>query len=309
MSHPWKSNGEKRTVTWTYTPPDEATAYLKDMQQAVIYALQAAYSLTIRNPERNIPSPIDLRREIKEWFNSNYSYAKHHINPVCRAAAMLRSYRKNHHGQLRIPDAQRLAMRIDAELFKIVDNKIRLTLQPGYYTWLPINTANKHYQEYARGRPSELLITDRKVCLTFIIGNENKPLGKRFVGSDLNFSTIDTTTVTTHSPPALEEVNTDTIRNITRIQNDFSRRRRQIQLHVRNPQKREKKLRETRGRQRNRITDALQKLSTETVRENPDASHVFENLKNIRKGAKNKGKKFRTSLNRWPYRMYQSMVD
>jgi putative transposase len=47
------------------------------------------------------------------------------------------------------------------------------------------------------------------------------------------------------------------------------------------------------------------------VKENPDASFVFENLKGIRGGSEGKkvSKRFRTYLNRWPYRMYQSMVD
>jgi hypothetical protein len=73
-------------------------------------------------------------------------------------------------------------------------------------------------------------------------------------------------------------VKTEHVGKIARIQNDFSRRRRRVQLHVKNPKKRAKKLKETRGRQRNRIRDALQKLSTEQVRENPGASFIFERL-------------------------------
>jgi len=46
-----------------------------------------------------------MRREVREWFYSHYDYARHHINPVCRTAvAMLKSYRKNNHGKLRIPE-------------------------------------------------------------------------------------------------------------------------------------------------------------------------------------------------------------
>jgi len=106
----------------------------------------------------------------------------------------------------------------------------------------------------------------------------------------------------------LDSVETEPIGRIARIQNDFSRRRRRIQLHIKNPQKRAKKLRETRGRQRNRIRDALQKLSTEQVRENPGASFVFERLTGIRENDNAKSRKL-TYLNRWPYRMYQSMVE
>jgi len=314
VSHPWKSTGEKRTIVWYYEPPDEVVEYLKDTQEAIRYALQVAYRMTLRDEKHRLPSPIALRREVGGWFYSRYDYARHHINPVCRTAvAMLRSYRKNHHGELRVPEVKRLAMRIDGELFKIVEGKVRITMQPNNYVWLPVNTSNKHCQEYSKGRASELLITDTKVCLTFIIkGNAVKPLGNRLVAQDLNFKSVDSTKASlSSSQPSLTSVDTRSLKEIVRIQNDFSRRRRALQRHVKNPKKRIAKLRETRGRQRNRIGDALHKLSTKTVRENPDASFVFEDLRGIRKtsdGAK-KSKKLRTYLNRWPYRMYQSMVD
>jgi putative transposase len=75
--------------------------------------------------------------------------------------------------------------------------------------------------------------------------------------------------------------------------------------------RRAKKLGETRGRQRNRVKDALYKLSTMVVQENPDTSFVFENLKGIRRNGENHAtsKKLRAYLNRWPYRMFQSMVE
>ncbi|MDV3276997.1 MAG: transposase [Nitrososphaerales archaeon] len=310
MGHPWKSRGEKRTIVWNQEQPEEVTRYLVDMREAIRYALQVAYRDMARDSGR-IPSPITLRREAKEWFNSRYSYARHHINPVCRAAiALLRSYRKNRYGEFRIPEVKKLAMRIDSELFKIVDGSIRITVQPNKYVWLPIKTSNKHYEEYSTGKASELLITDRKVCLTFIVSNgEKKPLGERLAASDLNFKTIDSTRVSLSNQPALVGVETQPIKEIVRIQNDFSRRRRMMQKHIKNPQKRAKKLMGTRGRQRNRVKDVLHKLSTEQVRRNPDTTFVFENLKGIRRNGETKSREFRTYLNRWPYRLYQSMVE
>ncbi|MEM0123766.1 MAG: hypothetical protein QXI38_04600, partial [Conexivisphaerales archaeon] len=46
--------------------------------------------------------------------------------------------------------------------------------------------------------------------------------------------------------------------DIAHIQNDFSRRRKSLQKH--NRQKKYRKLRQARGRQKNRVNDALQKL-------------------------------------------------
>ncbi|MCL5672437.1 MAG: transposase [Nitrososphaerota archaeon] len=284
--------------------------YLRDMQDAMRYALQVAYRDAIDDEKHKIPSLIQLRREVREWFYSRYDYARHHVNPVCRTAvALLRSYRRNHNGELRIPEVRRLAMRIDGELFRVVGDKVRITLQPDHYTWLHINTSNKHYQEYSNGRPSELLVTDMKVCLTFVVGDGKKPLGSRLMAQDLNFRSIDSTGAVLSSKPSLTGVERQPLREIVRVQNDYSRRRRALQKHVKDPQKRARKLKETRGRQRNRVRDALHKLSTKTVRENPDATFVFEDLKGIRKGGEKKGRRLRTCLNRRPYRMYQSMAE
>ena len=150
------------------------------MRDAIRYALQVAYRGAMKDEEhKGTPSPIALRREVREWFYSHYSYASHHVNPVCRTVvAMLRSYRKNHHGDLKIPEVKRLAMRIDGELFKVVNGSLRITLQPNKYIWLPINTSNRHYEEYSKGRASEILITDRKVCLTFVVGEGGSRWGR-----------------------------------------------------------------------------------------------------------------------------------
>ena len=66
-----------------------------------------------------------------------YDYARHHVNPVCRSSiAILRSFRKNRKGK-RYPEVKKLAMRLDSELVKIVDNAMRITIRPGEYELIP----------------------------------------------------------------------------------------------------------------------------------------------------------------------------
>jgi putative transposase len=181
---------------------------------------------------------------------------------------------KRKHKRLEIPEVRRLAMRIDAELFKIEQKDegvaVRITLQPFKYEYITFTPKHKKWEEYSKGRASELLITDRRLCITSVVSEEKKPLGSKLIASDLNFSTIDSTITSKEDGGTLKlkTVKTEPIGKIARIQKDFSRRRRRIQLHTKNPQKRAKKLKENRGRQRNRIKDALQKLSTEQVRKN-----------------------------------------
>jgi putative transposase len=309
MSHPWKSSGQKRTIAWSCEQPKEVLAYLADVQDAIKYALQVGYRDAVR--EGKIHSPIALRREIKEWFCLRFEYARHHINPVCKAAvAILRSYGKAHPGNLRVPEVRKLSLRIDGELFRLVGSQLRITLRPYEYVWLPVSTSNRHFGEYTKGQASELLLTDEKVCLTFLTSREtSKPVGRRFLASDLNFRSLDMTTTGSSPVVRLEAVRTEPLDRIVQIQDDFSRRRERLQKHVRNPQKMKRKLKETRGRQRNRIMDALHKLSSKMVKDNPDTTFVFEDLTGVRGVGGGKGKRFRTRLNRWPYRMYQSFVD
>ncbi|MEM3197545.1 MAG: hypothetical protein QXY52_05070 [Conexivisphaerales archaeon] len=67
---------------------------------------------------------------------------------------------------------------------------MRVTLQPGHYAYVPINTENKHFLAYSKGKASELLLTDNFVCIT--ISEKQRTLGGSFVAQDLNF-TIDST--------------------------------------------------------------------------------------------------------------------
>ncbi|MCL5788364.1 MAG: hypothetical protein M1357_00945 [Candidatus Marsarchaeota archaeon] len=64
------------------------------------------------------------------------------------------------------------------------------------------------------GRPSELLITDTKVCLTFAVGDKEKPLGRKLVAQDLNFGSVDSTSASIGSHPALEGIETRSLKEI-----------------------------------------------------------------------------------------------
>ncbi|MEM3243758.1 MAG: hypothetical protein QXW72_07200 [Conexivisphaerales archaeon] len=41
---------------------------------------------------------------------------------------------------------------------------MRVTLQPRHYAYVPINTENKHFLAYSKGKASELLLADNFVC-------------------------------------------------------------------------------------------------------------------------------------------------
>ncbi len=333
MSHLWKSDGYKGTIAFGYTPDDIILKYLTDMRDLINKAIINAYSIAKSN-NNELPSPITLRKSLKKYYDNNIDYAKHHINPACRTAvAILRSYKKNNDGKLKVIKAKRLAMRIDSELTKIENNKLRITIRPNEYEYIPIITKNKKYNEYSKYKISEVLLTDNKVCITFRVGSLNKPLiYNNIIGFDLNFKSVDYTIIKNNE---IVETNTIDTSDIAKTQRDYARKRTKIQKHIKNTGKRNRKLKEAKHRQRNIIRDKLQKLTTEIVKINDEKTFVFEDLTNIKKeGMKNKNnkkknnknntinnksnnnknnpnksKRFRTDINRWPYRLFQRFID
>ena len=183
----------------------------------------------MRRINGKIPSAIDLRREFKPWFDSSYEYARHHINPVCRTSiSILRSFRKNRKGK-KYPEAKKLSMRMDSELVKLQGGFIRITIRPREYEYIPINDHHSKYHEYSQHGISELLITDRKVVLSFRKPDE-KEIMSRKMGIDVNFSNISMTVI---NDEKIHGVIVKPTRNIMNIQNDYSRRRTRIQKHIR----------------------------------------------------------------------------
>ena len=259
----------------------------------------------LRRTSGKIPSPIDLRKEIKAWFDSSYDYAKHHINPVCRSSvSILRSFRKNRKGK-KFPEVRKLSMRLDSELVKLQDGYLRITMRPHEYEYIPVNNKNRKFSEYSQNRISEVLITDGLVALSF--GNDaEKAVAEKKMGIDVNFKNVTGTVINGGKVERVVEIPTT---QIVRIQNDFSRRRAMMQKHIRNPEKRSKKIHQTRGRQRNRIKDAMHKLSVNLIKEFPGTTFILEDLTHIRKTAGTKSRKFRTYLNRWPYAEFQKTLE
>jgi putative transposase len=303
MSHLWKSIGQKRTIAVKYDPSLGILTYLSDMRDATRMALAHALVDAKLNGGK-VPSPIRLRKKVRPWFVSSMPYARHHINPVCsKAVALLRAYRKRHK-KLALPSMEKLSMRIDGELFKITKDEdrqvtIRVTIRPHEYEYVRFRPNHKKWDAYSRGRLGEITLTDGRLLLTFVDDLATKPLGDELVGVDLNFATVDCTPI---ENGRLGHPVTIPIGSIEHIQDSFSRRRRRLQLHVKNPQKQGKKLQETRGRQGRRIRDALHKLTSDLVRRYPGATFVFEDLIHIRSKPR-EGKRFRKRFNRWPYRM------
>ncbi|MEM4087186.1 MAG: hypothetical protein QXV49_01670 [Conexivisphaerales archaeon] len=68
---------------------------------------------------------------------------------------------------------------------------MRVTLQPRHYAYVPINTENKHFLAYSKGKASELLLTDNFVCITFTISEKDPRQQLRGAGLHDRFHVCD----------------------------------------------------------------------------------------------------------------------
>ena len=237
-SHAWKSSGSKRTISWRYEPSPMVIQYLYDMRDAVRNGVLKAEEMRRRNGKP--PTPINLRKELKPWFYSQFDYAMHHINPVCQAAiGALKSHRKKRIKKP-TPEINKLSMRLDVMLVRLFSDKLRVTIRPGEYEWISIIKEHKKWMKYSTYKISELLITDKIVAVSFRI-MEKKTIAKMKVGIDLNFKNV-TKTVVYIDPHQKEKTLLSTgeisTAKIVNLQNDFIRRTRKIQKRVKNTGKR-----------------------------------------------------------------------
>ncbi len=316
MTHLWRrASGEIRTVFWHYDAPKEIMDYLADMRDATQYAVVAGFYSMRNDFKKRIPSPITLRSLIQDWFFSRYDYSRRHLDFACKkAVTVLKTNQPNKRGKLSVPVVRNLSITIDYRRFKLVGEMIRITLQPGRYVWIPLNKRNKHFEEYSKGKAVTLDLTKDTVYLTFNLGPGRKEIGRVLAGCDMNFGSVEIskarmTDGENGKSIALLGASSIPTGRITEIQDDFLSHRRRLQLHVRNPAKRQRLLRRMRARCQNRVKDTLHKLTTRMVEENPEASFVFENLRGMRTNRKVRSiKKLRASVNRWPQRMYQQMA-
>lgn len=316
MTHPWRrAFGEIRTVSWHYDPPKEIIDYLADMRDATQYAVIVGFYSMLSDSKKKIPSPITIRHLIQDWFFSRYDYSRRHLDFVCKKAiTMLRANRPDKRGRLSVPVVRNLSMFIDYRRFKLLEEQIRITLQPKHYVWIPLNRRNKHFEEYSKGKAVMLDLTEDTVYLTFNLGPRWREIGPILAGCDVNFGSVEisrarVTGGENDNPVTMLGASSIPTTRIVEVQDDFLLHRRRLQLHVRNPAKRERLLRKMRTRCQNRVKDTLHKLTSRVVKENPEASFVFENLKGIRNNRKVRSiRNLRAGVNRWPQRMYQQMV-
>jgi len=151
-------------VPFGYEPNEELRKLLEDFRDMVNFCIDYAY-------KRRITSYAKLRKGVYEEWKRRWGYSTHFCHSACKIAlAMLKTYRKKHkEGK---PEAKKLFMQLDPQLYKFYGDGIRISVRPRKFIFLKLK-----YGEYQRKfvdawregklKVGEITVNETKVIVPF----------------------------------------------------------------------------------------------------------------------------------------------
>jgi len=124
-------------VPFSYDTNKEVRKLLEDFRDMVNFCIEYAV-------KRKITSYARLRKDVYEWWKKRWDYSTHFCHSACKIAlAMLKNYRRKHkEGK---PEARKLFMQLDPQLYKFYGDKIRISVKPREFLYIDLK-----YGEYQR---------------------------------------------------------------------------------------------------------------------------------------------------------------
>lgn len=225
------------------------------------------------------------------------------LTAMKKATGLLKNYRKKHkkNPKTKKPHATRL-MLVDCYAFKIVDEKLRITVKPRVYKYVSLN---RYVLKSIRGHTvRSVTLTARNLSIAF--SKETaviEPTG--LVGIDRNLTNI--TTANSNGETKVYDLS-----KAVEIKETYH----QVKRHFkRNDDRIRKRIFCKYGyKQRNRVHQMLHRISKKVVEEAKDNNFgiVLEDLKGIRKlyrKGNGQSRRYRRRLNNWGFYELQRQVE
>ena len=256
-----------------------------------------------------ITSAITLRKKTREWFRTSWRHryaAAYHESACSTAVGIVRSYLRLKRTGVRVgePRANRLRITLHQSLSRIKDGVLRVTVRPGKYFYFPLEKAMKHkrWTEWSAHKLGEVILTEWSVVLPFQVPEEPKLTAEGIVGIDLNLRHVDLLSETMAKQIVLNR--------LANTQSRFQRLRESIQRAIpKNLQRQRRVLRHYRNRQRNVVTDMVQKEIAPAIVDFAQGANIaFENLSKMPRG-NGPSRDLRRKLSRWTCGLLQREVE
>ncbi|MEM3806810.1 MAG: transposase [Thermoproteota archaeon] len=253
-----------------------------------------------RNRKRLIPflrKDKDFRKKLRDKNLRGWVYSKHYVDSAIKQAySMLESWRKRYlHGRAkRRPELKRKFVRVKETLYSYRDGVLKVSIKP-YEESLTIDLRKTWCWDKIRGfELGELILKQDKLIVT--VRKEVELKVEKPIAWDVNLLTLDGYDGEKHYSINLKEVYT--------IHRTYEMKRRILQ---RLPEKTRKRLLKKYSlRERNRVNDALHKLTKRLS----DRTNIFEDLRNFKERiARTKSRSMNRQNSKHDYIKLQKYVD
>ncbi|MEM3832442.1 MAG: transposase [Thermoprotei archaeon] len=292
------------SVPFVYEVNDEVRKLLEDFRDMVNFCIGFAV-------ERRITSYAKLRKSVYEEWKGRWDYSTHFCHSACKIAlAMLKSFRRLKRKGLAKgdrPEARKLFMQLDPQLYKFYGDRIRISVKPRRFLFIDLK-----YGEYQRRfidawregklRTGEITINETKIIVPF---KKDVDLSNPsdWIAIDVNESNV--TGVSTNPHVMRVESNLRTIHTTY-----FNIIRRIQRLKKFKPKTAEELLKKYSGRRKRKAKDECHKISRKIVdfAKRHKVGVIMEDLKGIRKRI-NFSKNLNRRLHSWNFRRLQSYIE
>lgn len=151
-------------VPFSYEPNEEIRKLLADFRDMINFCIDYAY-------REGITSYAKLRKGIYEEWKRRWNYSTHFCHSACKIAlAMLKSHKKKHRDGK--PEAKKLFMQMDPQLYKFYGDKIRISVRPRQFLFIELKFGEyqkKFIEAWKRGelKTGEITINETKIIVPF----------------------------------------------------------------------------------------------------------------------------------------------
>ncbi|MCS7367504.1 MAG: RNA-guided endonuclease TnpB family protein, partial [archaeon YNP-WB-062] len=277
----------------------ELRRLLEDFREMINFCINYAY-------RKRITSYAKLRKSIYEDWKRKWNYSTHYCHSACKIAlAILKNYRKKHkEGK---PEAKKLFMQLDPQLYKFYGDKIRISIKPRKFIFIDLK-----YGEYQKKfidswkeeklKTGEITINETKIIIPFKkwIDLQNP---KDWIAIDINESNV---TAVSSNPHILRIDH-----KLRAIHTTYFIIRRRIQkLSKHKPKTAQRLLKKYSGREKRKTRDSCHKISRIIVDFAKQYSFgiIMEDLKGIGERI-NYGRMLNRRLHSWNFRRLQFYIE
>jgi len=221
-----------------------------------------------------IPKSREFKRNLRNFLLKDWKYASHYVDSAIKVAcSIINSWRRNYlKGKRRRskPLVKRKFVRVKETLYVYRNDKIRITVKPREL-YLEFDLSNTWFGKRVNGYDlGELIIKENELIITFRKEvSSSKHLRK--IAWDMNLLSMDG-----FCDKGWIKIN---LKPLYTLHVTYENKRRKIQsLAKRKPKTAKRLMQKYSARERNRVKDFLQKLTTKLAKEFKDYEHGFENL-------------------------------